>query len=144
MEKERRKMLEEKLNESKDIFSKIENQMIENIEGKKKNDDENEKEDDERKEQKKEQEEEDRDAKYDYAYAMREINEAAMEALTSGERVARELAERESKEMEAKVRALEIEMNLERKKGKVEKKSSKFEDLSVLKRRSVHRVMEAL
>ena len=36
MEKERRKMLEEKLNESKDIFSKIENQMIENIEGKKK------------------------------------------------------------------------------------------------------------
>ena len=113
-------MLEEKLNESKDIFSKIENQMIENIEGKKKND-ENEKEDGEQKEQKKEQEEEDRDAKYDYAYAMREINEAAMEALTSGERVARELAERESKEMEAKVRALEIEMNLERKKGKVEK-----------------------
>ena len=121
MEKERRKMLEQKLNESKDIFSKIENQMIENIEGKKNNDDEKEKEDDERKEQKKEQEEEDRDAKYDYAYAMREINEAAMEALTSGERVARELAERESKEMEAKVRALEIEMNLERKKGKVEK-----------------------
>jgi len=118
MEKKRRKMLEQKLNESKDIFSKIENQMIENIEGKKKND---EKEDDEQKEQKKEQEEEDRDAKYDYAYAMREINEAAMEALTSGERVARELAERESKEMEAKVRALEIEMNLERKKGKVEK-----------------------
>ena len=120
-------MLEEKLNESKDIFSKIENQMIENIEGKK---NENEKNDDEQKEQKKEQEEEDRDAKYDYAYAMREINEAAMEALTSGERVARELAERESKEMEAKVRALEIEMNLERKKGKVEKKSSKF-DISV-------------
>ena len=34
-------------------------------------------------------EDQDEDSKYDYAYAMREINEAAMEALTSGERAAR-------------------------------------------------------
>ena len=61
-----------------------------------------------------------KDAKYDYAYAMREINEAAMEALTSGERAAREQAEREAKEMEAKVRALEIEMTKEKKRAEQE------------------------
>jgi len=60
------------------------------------------------------------DAKYDYAYAMREINEAAMEALTSGERAAREQAEREAKEMEAKVRALEVEMTNERRRAEKE------------------------
>ena len=61
--------------------------------------------------------EEENDTTYDYAFAMREINEQAMEALTSGERVARESAERESKEMEAKVRGLEIEMEHERKRA---------------------------
>ena len=63
---------------------------------------------------------EENDNTYDYAFAMREINEQAMEALTSGERVAREAAERESKEMEAKVRGLEIEMERERKRAIIE------------------------
>jgi pSer/pThr/pTyr-binding forkhead associated (FHA) protein len=60
------------------------------------------------------------DEQYDYAYAMREINEAAMEALTAGERAAREQAEREAKEMEAKVRSLENEMEKERKRANIE------------------------
>eukprot|EP00946_MAST-07B_sp_MAST-7B-sp1_P001189 g1189.t1 len=74
-------------------------------------------------------EDRDEDSKYDYAYAMREINEAAMEALTSGERAAREQAEREAKEMEAKVRALEAAMTKERERAAAEssKQGAEFE-----------------
>lgn len=54
------------------------------------------------------------DASFDYAFAMREVNEAAMRALTQGEREARERAEREAREMEARVRSLEANVERER------------------------------
>jgi hypothetical protein len=51
---------------------------------------------------------------YDYAFAMREMNEKMMESLTAGERAARENAEREAKAMEAKMSSLQRNMELER------------------------------
>ena len=55
-------------------------------------------------------------AMYDYAFAMREMNEKLMETLTAGERAARETAEREAKAMEAKMASLKRSMEIEKEK----------------------------
>ena len=124
VEKERKIQLEATLNDSrregKEGKEKICTTDTEGKEGK-----EGKEEKEEKEGQQQEEEifrEKDVDLQYDYAFAMREINEAAMEALTSGERQAREVAEREAKEMEAKVKSLEIEMNHEKKRAEKEAK----------------------
>ena len=64
-------------------------------------------------------------AMYDYAFAMREMNEKLMETLTAGERAARETAEREAKAMEAKMASLERSMEIEKEKMAGEKQEQR-------------------